>query len=76
MTPAEQSQFLAKLAAAWAVSPTLTLGQLIESVENVAWDLVGNRHVSMRLMHLPDHVLGAALDQWTNAPAARKPLYQ
>ncbi len=76
MAAAEQSQLLAKLAAAWTASPILTLGQLIESVENNAWDMIPQRHFSMRLMHLPDHVLAVALDQWVNVPPARKPLYQ
>ncbi len=67
---------LPKLAAASAATPSLTFGQLTESVENLAWDMVGTRHFSQRLMHLPDHVIEAALDQWTHVPAARRPLYQ
>lgn len=66
---------LTRLAAASAATPSLTFGQLIESVENLAWDMVAQRHVSMCLMHLSDHLFEAALDQWTHIPAARKPLY-
>lgn len=62
---------LAKLAAGWAKSPNLRFGQFLESVENLAWDLGGQRDYSTRLMNLPDALLETALDQWITSPAAR-----
>ena len=63
---------LARLSTAWAVTPNLTFGQLVESVENVAWDLVPQRYCSTRLANLPDHLFEAALNQWINLPVVRK----
>lgn len=68
-------RLLQKLAAAWEATPHLSFGQLIESVDNVVWDAVPQRHVSARLMHIADPLFEAALEQWTNQPASRKPLY-
>lgn len=46
-------------------NPTMTLGQLIEKAEDVAWDIYekekGVRYFSRRLMNLPDVYLGKAL---------------
>lgn len=63
---------LSKLAAAAAATPNLSFGRLIESVENVVWDMIPQRSVSERLMHIPDEVFEHALDLWARIPAARK----
>ena len=63
---------LRKLADAWSATPALTFGQLVESVENVTWDMVPERYSSARLAALPDHVFETALDQWIGMPAVRK----
>lgn len=71
MTPA-QRLLLSRLERAWAVTPTLTFGQLIESVENGAWDMVDRRWTSARMLHMPDDLFSAALDRWVNVPVLRK----
>lgn len=69
-----RSTLLGRLAQAWSATPNLTFGQLVESVENVAWDMVAVRHTSARLAALPDHVFEAALDKWIDLPVVRKPV--
>lgn len=69
------TQILIKLKQAWTLTPELTFGQLVESVENIAWDMfqkISQREFSMRLLHLPDNFFEAALDQWINDPLKRK----
>lgn len=69
------ASILAKLNQAWTLTPQLRFGQLIESVENIAWDLlhqIEQRDYSARLMYLPDHYFEAALDQWISIPFQRK----
>ncbi len=66
-----QDRLLVKIRAAWTVSPGLSFGYFLESVENLAWDMVNERFYSTRLMNLPDNILEAALDQWVSSPAVR-----
>lgn len=51
-----------KLTTLWSRQPELRLGQLLEQVENTAWDLIPQRFTSARLGELPDETLEAALD--------------
>lgn len=56
--PARIPRMLAKLTQLWEANPEMRLGQLLEQVEDVAWDqmeALQSRHVSRRLMNLPDH---------------------
>lgn len=55
-----------KLTQLWEAHPELSLGQLLEQVEDAAWDqmeAVQNRHVSRRLMNLPDHWLETGINR-------------
>ncbi len=66
---------LTKLQQTWAATPQLRFGQLIESVENIAWaelERVHQRECSARLLHLPDQFFEAALDQWIAMPFRRQ----
>jgi hypothetical protein len=65
-------RLIERLAAAWAQSPELTFGQLVESVESLAWSAIPERHVSTRLLHMSNEEFGAACDQWAASPAVRK----
>ncbi len=68
-------QLLFKLNNAWAATPQCRFGQLIESVENIAWEMLERdqqRNFSTRLLYLPDHYFEAALDQWISIPFQRK----
>lgn len=57
-----------KLEQAWAASPQLNLGQLIEAIECLAWDhyyrAYPTRHFSMRLAALDDATFEAGLNDW------------
>lgn len=67
------AQLITKLQQAWTATPHLRFGQLIESVENIAWaELQQQRDFSARLMYLPDHLFEAALDQWIALPFRRQ----
>ena len=73
---AAQRRFLTKLETAWTTSPTLRFGQLVESVENVGWDLfergTQQRAYAPRLSQMGDDLFEAAMDCWNASPAARK----
>lgn len=71
MTP-HQRRILDKLAKAWENAPTARLGQLLESVENIGWDMVNPRVHSPRLLWMGDDIMEAALDQWNGVPLLRK----
>ncbi len=63
--PARIARMVAKLEELWQANPDLRLGQLLERVEDTAWDgleALQQRHVSRRLMHLPDHWLETAIN--------------
>ncbi len=62
---------LSRLTTAWSLTPHLTFGQFLESVENLSWDLSGIRDYSARLTNLPDALLVTALDQWIASAAVR-----
>lgn len=69
-------ELIVKLEKAWALAPALRFGQLIESIENIAWPLYEQdqgRTCSARLMNLPDVYFEAALNQWIAIPFLRKP---
>lgn len=66
------ASLLAKLHAASSATPNLSFGQLVEAVEDIAWDLCPQRAHSPRMMHMPDHLFEAALMQWVNVPLLRK----
>jgi hypothetical protein len=61
--PARIQRVSAKLTQLWAANPGARLGQLLELVENTAWDLCTQRVCAPRLMHLPDELFEAALDR-------------
>lgn len=69
---AHQLTLLSKLAAAWDNVPTARLGQLLESVENVAWDICPQRVCAPRLLWLGDDLFETALDRWNAVPMVRK----
>ncbi len=60
--PARVQRITAKLCTLWAANPDVTLGALMEVVENVAWEQCPYRDFSARLMNLPDEWLEKALD--------------
>lgn len=61
--PARVQRITAKLSTLWGANPNVTLGALIEVVENVAWDgAYAQREFSARLMNLPDEWFEQALD--------------
>jgi hypothetical protein len=66
-----RERILTKLAAAWDHAPNARLGQLLESVENVGWDISPQRVAAPRLLWMGNDLFEAALDQW-NADAGRK----
>lgn len=66
-----QLTLLSKLATAWDLAPGARLGQLLESVENVGWDLCIQRAYAPRLASMGDDLLGAALDEWCANPVRR-----
>ena len=70
---------LAKLGDVWATRPDLSLGQLVEQIENTAWDFYyekyPTRHFSMRLAHLSDADLEAALNKWVAGKATVSKFY-
>lgn len=53
-----------KLQAAREAHPTLPFGALLESIEEKAWDLLPQRHCSMRLMNMSDDLFEQGLDAW------------
>ncbi len=55
---------LTKLQLAWETSPDLTFGALLEGIEEVAWDLLPQRHCSMRLANMSDELFEQGLDAW------------
>lgn len=57
-------RLLSKLATISDAAPGINLGAIIEDIENRAWDTVPQRHVSMRLMNLPDEILERGMDSW------------
>lgn len=64
--PARIPRMMAKLEELWSAHPELCLGQLLEQIEDVAWDQLEQfqqRHVSRRLMNLPDHWFETALNR-------------
>lgn len=67
-----RQRILAKLALAWDNAPNARLGQLLESVENVGWDMVPQRVAAPRLLWMGNDVFEAALDAWNADPAVRK----
>ncbi len=60
MTPS----ILTKLATAWAATPDTPFGSLLEGVEEVAWNLLPQRHCSMRLANMSDELFEQGLDAW------------
>lgn len=70
MTP-HQSSVLTKLTRAWEHCPEARFGQLLESIENVAWDIAPQRAYAPRLLWLTDALFEAALDEWNRNPARR-----
>lgn len=65
-------RLLTKLGEAWKVSQHLSLGQLIESIDNLVWEMVPTRHTSARMMHVSNELFEQALDQWIHMPAVRQ----
>ncbi len=67
---------LTKLTSAWSLTPALHFGQLVESVENVGWDLLERaqqqRAYAPRLAQMGDTIFEAALDAWIAMPEMRK----
>jgi len=63
MSPDRIPRITTKLAQLWAANPNLRLGQLLEQMENRAWDLCSVRYCAPRLMELPDELLEMALDE-------------
>lgn len=59
-----------KLETLWLANPTLRFGQLVESVEDTAWDLIPQRVCSPRLMWLGDDAFEAALDRRLPKPTS------
>ena len=57
-----------KLEAAWFANSQLTLGQLIEQIENLAWGRYyaanPTRHFTARLSELPDLAFEQGLNDW------------
>ena len=57
-----------KLETAWGAAPNMTLGQLIEEIENLGWDqyyaAFPTRHFTARLSELPDFAFEQGLNQW------------
>lgn len=66
---AAQLNLVNRLTAAWDASPDLRFGQLVESVENVGWDLVTERVCSPRLAWMGDDLFTAACNAWLGVPA-------
>ncbi len=69
---AHQLNLLSKLAAAWDNAPGARLGQLLESVENVGWELCQQRVCAPRLLWMGDDLFEAALDKWNGTPECRE----
>ncbi len=67
-----QQVLLSKLAVAWEHIPNARLGQLIESVEEVGWDILPQRHCSMRLCNMSDQLFEQAMDRWNGMGEVRK----
>lgn len=63
---------LNRLAAAWTLTPTMRFGQLVESVENLGWDLLPQRVSSPRMCWMSDDLFEAALNRWISEPESRK----
>ncbi len=72
MDPYRIKRILTKLGDAWAANSGLTLGQLIEKVEDQGWqryyDAHPTRPFSARLMNLPDEAFEAALNEMSTQP--------
>lgn len=69
------TSLLNKLQQAWTITPHLRFGQLIESVENIAWadfERDQQRECSARLLYLPDRYFEGGLDQWIALPFRRQ----
>lgn len=66
-----QLSLLSKLAAAWDNAPSARLGQLLESIENVGWDMCTQRVCAPRLLWMSDELFSAALDKWNADPVSR-----
>ncbi len=58
------SRILTKLQTAWASTPDTPFGSLLEGIEEVAWDLLPQRHCSMRLANMSDELFEQGLDAW------------
>lgn len=69
--PYRIKRIVTKLGDLWAAQPNLALGQLVEKVEDQAWEryYVANptRPFSARLMNLPDEAFEAALNEMIKA---------
>jgi hypothetical protein len=67
--PTRIPKICAMLQSLWVANPNLSFGQLIESVESLAWDgPFPNRDFSARLMNLPDEWLEHALNLAAKGP--------
>jgi hypothetical protein len=62
-TDNKQRAVLDKLGRLWWHHPDKDLGQVLEEVENLAWELIPTRYTSTRLGELPDKYLEQALDR-------------
>lgn len=56
------SRMLAKLEVLWRLNPNLRFGELIEKIEDVAWEFKGIRYCSARLMNIEDENMEVAID--------------
>jgi hypothetical protein len=57
-------RLLNKLQSAWESTPDTSFGALLEQIEEVAWNLLPQRHCSMRLMNMSDELFEQGLDRW------------
>ncbi len=65
--PFRIKRVMTKLERAWHAAPDMTLGQIIEQVEDIAWErytALSQRSASARLMNLDDAALEWALNEW------------
>lgn len=58
----DRDRICQKLAELWKTRPHRKLGEVIEQVEDRAFDLIQTRYVSARLMNLADHDFERAVD--------------
>jgi hypothetical protein len=66
MDPYRIKRILNKLERIWEAQPNAHLGQVLEKLDTVAWDLVLKRDVSTRFLNMPDECLENGLNKMIN----------